>query len=176
MAKSPTITIKVNAAEVQKFADIFNKLSGQITGITKAFSTLQTQTTQTAKSVQALNSSLAGMLATSNRLHTSITGITHQFGRWATLIGGTIMMLGGGAGMFGLDRLLNSFIQRQRQALGAGLLSKKLRRLQLLDNNFRGTLSRSLRIFNKRKVIQNILDMHSYDPVRQIFWGLILLV
>jgi hypothetical protein len=120
MAKTVTLTVQVDDAQFQAFTKNFDAFVLKVQSLTTSFNTIQTSITNTTKSAQTLNTTLSSLLSSSNRLHTSITGITHQFGRWATLIGGTVMMLGGGAGMFGLDRLLNSFIQRQRQALGMG--------------------------------------------------------
>ncbi len=144
MAKQPMLTVKINASQMRSFQARFTTLSNQIKNLQTSFNTMSTQITNTAKSTQALNNSLAGMLATSNRLHSSITGITHQFGRWATLIGSTVMMLGGGAGMFGLDRLLNSFIQRQRQALGIGSTFQETQAAAIAGQQFPGDAASQL--------------------------------
>ena len=64
---------------------------------------------------------MRNLLDVSKNIHSTIGKITGEFGKWSTLICGTIMMLGGGAGMFGIDRLLNQFIQKQRTALGMGM-------------------------------------------------------
>ncbi len=120
MAKVVTLTVQVDDAQFQAFTKNFDAFVTKVGTLTTAFQSIQTSVNNTTRSAQTLNNTLTGLLASSNRLHTSISGLTQHFGKWVSLIGATVMMLGGGVGMFGIDRLLNQFIQRQRQALGAG--------------------------------------------------------
>lgn len=121
MAKEVVLTVKVDDEEYQKFVKNFNEFSDKLKALTDKFKSTGSSADKAAQSSRALSDNMRNLLDTSNNVHRTIGKITEHFGKWATLIGGTVMMLGAGAGMFGIDRLLNQYIQRQRTALGMGL-------------------------------------------------------
>lgn len=120
MAKEVALTVKVDDDEFQKFVRNFNEFSEKLKSFTDK-AKAGSPTDQAAKSAGALTDQMRNLLDVSKNVHSTIGKITDHFGKWSALIGGTVMMLGGGAGMFGIDRLLNSFIQRQRTSLGMGM-------------------------------------------------------
>lgn len=119
MAKEATITIKVDDEQFQAFVKNFNEFSEKLKNIGANFQASDID--KATQSSRALTDNLRSLLDASKGVHSTIRNITGEFGKWASLIGGTLMMLGGGAGMFGIDRILNQFIQKQRTALGMGM-------------------------------------------------------
>jgi hypothetical protein len=53
-------------------------------------------------------------------LYSSVASITTHFIKWGTLIGGIGAMLGLGGGLFGIERLASSILQKRKQVLGLG--------------------------------------------------------
>jgi hypothetical protein len=141
MARVVTLTVQVDDAQFQAFTKNFDAFVTRVQTLTTSFQNIQTSITGTTRAAQTLNTTISSLISSSNRLHTSVSSITNQFGRWATLIGSTVMMLGGGAGMFGIDRLLNSFIQRQRQALGIGGTYQQTMAGQVAGQQFPGDVA-----------------------------------
>ena len=121
MAKEVSLTVKVDDDQFQAFVKNFNDFSDKLKELTERFKSVGTSTDASTKAAQQTISHMRNLLDVSKNIHSTIGKITGEFGKWSTLIGGTIMMLGGGAGMFGIDRLLNQFIQKQRTALGMGM-------------------------------------------------------
>lgn len=121
MAKEVTLTVKVDDREFDAFVKKYEDFAGKIKGLLDATKSADQSKKDQEKAAQQTVSHMQNMLNVSKSIHGTIKEITNHFGKWATLIGGTVMMLGGGAGMFGIDRLLNRFIQQQRTAMGLGM-------------------------------------------------------
>jgi len=120
MAKSITLTVKVDDAQFQAFVRNFTNFSNQIKG-------LNTQFNQITGTIQKMNVATSTTLSTIKALGTftktllgGVAGITKHLIRWSTLIGGIGAMLGMGAGLFGIDRLANSILAKRRMVLGLG--------------------------------------------------------
>lgn len=151
MARTVTLTVQVDDAQFQAFTKNFDAFVLKVQSLPATFQTIQTSVAATTRSAQTLNNTITGLLSSSSRLHSSITGISREFGKWTSLIGATVMMLGGGVGMFGIDRLLNQFIQRQRQALGAGSSYQQTLAASTAGQQFPGTVQSQLgNIFDAR--------------------------
>jgi uncharacterized protein YdcH (DUF465 family) len=120
MAKTVTLTVKVNDQEFKDFVDKYNKFVDNIKDLNNKFMGLSRTVTNVAQQTQKMTDNIKGLLNSLKHVHGVATNITKTFGKWATLIQGVVMALGAGVGMFGMDRLARAMTDRRRLQLGFG--------------------------------------------------------
>jgi hypothetical protein len=120
MAKTIGLTVQVDDSQFQKFVRDYNAFAGQVktlnvnfNAVTNTINQANRQSIQWTSTLRSLSNTLTGIVP-------AVGKITVHFSKWAALIGGISMMLGTGAGLFGIDRLANTLIQRRRQIMGLG--------------------------------------------------------
>src|SRR5215467_12915912 len=107
MAKTITLTVKVDDTQFQAFVKNFNNLQQQMQNLTTKWNNITSSINKTNKQAMDLNNIMKGIWDSARGVLPSLVKITEHFGKWAALIGGITMMLGTGAGLFGIDRLAN---------------------------------------------------------------------
>jgi hypothetical protein len=120
MAKTVNLTVKVDDTEFKQFVARFNAFSNQIKGLNQQFSQINTQIQKAAASSNALVSTMKALWQTTKSLSSTVASITVHFVKWSTLIGGIGALLGMGGGLFGIDRLAASILQKRKMVLGLG--------------------------------------------------------
>jgi hypothetical protein len=120
MAKTIGLTVQVDDSQFQKFVRDYNAFAGQVktltvnfNAVTNTISRANQQSIQWSSTLRSVSNVLTGIVP-------AVGKVTVHFSKWAALIGGISMMLGTGAGLFGIDRLANTLIQRRRQIMGLG--------------------------------------------------------
>jgi hypothetical protein len=120
MPKTVALTVKVDDTEFKQFVARFNAFSAQIGQLNTQFKAINT----TIKKAQTDTKAWVDILKSSWTVITSIGGavtkVSRGFMRWGVTIGGIVSMLTTGAGLFGIDRLAASIMQRRRLAMGLG--------------------------------------------------------
>lgn len=120
MAKEVVVTVKVDDAQFQKFSKDFNDLADKIKGFTSRFNQIQQSVQRTTTATNALGASMRVLLGITNKLSSTVSGITTHFMKWSVLIGGIGALLGMGGGLFGIERLAASIMQKRRMMMGLG--------------------------------------------------------
>lgn len=120
MAKSVTLTVKVNDQEFKDFVSKYNKFVDNIKDLNNKFLDLNKSITNVAQQTQKMTDNIKGLFESLKHVHGVATNITKTLGKWATLIQGVVMALGAGVGMFGMDRLARAMTDRRRLQLGFG--------------------------------------------------------
>jgi hypothetical protein len=120
MAKSVTLTVKVNDQEFKDFVAKYNKFVDRIKDLNDKFTGLSRSVTNVAQQTQKMTDNIKGLFESLKHVHGVATNITKTLGKWATLIQGVVMALGAGVGMFGMDRLARAMTDRRRLQLGFG--------------------------------------------------------
>jgi hypothetical protein len=120
MAKTVIVNVKVDDTDFKAFQARFTAFSAQIGNLNNQFKSINT----TIQKAQANAKSWVDILKSSYTVISTIIGgvakVTQGFMRWGVTIGGIVSMLTTGAGLFGIDRLAQSVMQRRRLAMGIG--------------------------------------------------------
>jgi hypothetical protein len=120
VAKTVTLTVKVDDTDFKRFIANFNAFSSQIKNLNQQFSQINTTIQKTTSSSNALISTMKSLWQTTKSLSSTVASITTHFIKWSALIGGIGAMLGMGGGLFGIERLAASILQKRRLVLGLG--------------------------------------------------------
>jgi prefoldin subunit 5 len=120
VAKTVTLTVKVDDTDFKRFIANFNAFSSQIKNLNQQFNQINTTIQKTTSSSNALISTMKSLWQTTKSLSSTVASITTHFIKWSALIGGIGAMLGMGGGLFGIDRLAASILQKRRLVLGLG--------------------------------------------------------
>ncbi len=121
MAKTVTLTVNVDDAQFKAFVTMFNDFSTKVQQLTGLFNQT-TQSIQAAtKASQQLSNAVSSTFQSMKSMGKTASHITDHIGKWATLIGGIGMMLGTGAGFFGIDRLAKNLLNQRKTALSLGM-------------------------------------------------------
>lgn len=120
MAKEATLNIKVNDEQFQRFVKSFEDLSKQIQELTSKFNRVHQGIQKSNAAANALTSTMRTLLQTSKNLLSTVAGVTTHFMKWSVLIGGIGALLGMGGGLFGIERLAASIMQKRRMIMGLG--------------------------------------------------------
>jgi hypothetical protein len=120
MAKTVNLTVKVDDTDFKKFIQDFNNFVSQIGALNKNFQQVNTTIAKSQQSAKGVLDTIKSAISSASTLFNWTTKIGKAFIRWGTAIGGIVSMLTTGAGMFGIDRLAESILQKRRQAMGLG--------------------------------------------------------
>jgi hypothetical protein len=120
MAKTVTLTVKVDDAQFKQFVADFNAFSSQITGLNKQFSQINVNIQKATQSTGILSATMKGVLSTAKFIWTTAKSITGEFLKWSTIISAISALLGMGGGLWGIERLASSIMQKRRTVLGLG--------------------------------------------------------
>lgn len=120
MAKTATVTVNVNAQQFNQFLQNFNAFSARLTSLNTSFQQINQTIQNTQKQSSALLNTMRSLYNVTTSLLKPITSITSHFLKWGTIIGGVTALLGMGGGLFGIERLANSILQKRRQVMGLG--------------------------------------------------------
>jgi methyl-accepting chemotaxis protein len=120
MAKQPQLTVNVNSQQFQQFAKQFGQLSGQIKQLNSQFQHINTTLNKANIATRAIHASMNMALSAAKSLGSVVGRITKQFLSWGAIIGGVTALLGMGGGLFGIERLAASIMQKRRQVMGLG--------------------------------------------------------
>src|SRR5260370_11091891 len=120
MAKTVTLTVKVDDTEFKQFVARFNAFSAQIGNLNRQFGAINTTIQKAATSSNALMATMKAMGQATKSLFSTVASITTHFAKWSVLIGSIGALLGMGGGVFGIDRLAASILQKRQQVLGLG--------------------------------------------------------
>jgi hypothetical protein len=120
VAKTIALTVQVDDTQFQKFMKDYQAFAGQVQNLNAKFNAINSSINKSKQ----LTIDWLGTLRTTQNALTGIVPmaekITKNIAKWSALIGGIAMMLGTGAGLFGIERLANALIQRRRQMMGIG--------------------------------------------------------
>jgi methyl-accepting chemotaxis protein len=147
MAKTVTLTVKVDDTDFKRFIANFNAFSTQIKTLNQNFSQINTTIQKTTASSNALVSTMKSLWQTTKSLSSTVASITTHFIKWSALIGGIGAMLAMGGGLFGIERLAASILQKRRLTLGLGGDYGKIQAAQIFG---KGILD------NPQALLQNI--------------------
>jgi hypothetical protein len=121
MAKTATITVNVNNTQFNQFVRNFNAFSAKVGTLNTQFKQISTTIQTAQKAAQALNNTMQNLFQMTMKPFASLVNqITGHFLKWSAIIGGVTALLGMGGGLFGIDRLANSIMQRRRMVMGLG--------------------------------------------------------
>jgi hypothetical protein len=120
MAKQPQLTVNVNSQQFQNFAKQFGAFSTQIKTLNSNFAQINASLNKSNVMVRALQSSMTGLLSVTKSVGSEVWKITKQFVSWGAIIGGVTALLGMGGGLFGIERLAASIMQKRRMTMGLG--------------------------------------------------------
>jgi methyl-accepting chemotaxis protein len=120
MAKTVTLTVKVDDSEFQRFVGRFNAFSAQIGHLNAQFKSINTTMQKTQSNAQTLVSTFQNLHSVGKSFLSIINESVKGFMKMAVLVGSLGATLSTGVGMFGLDRLAASILQKRRQAMGMG--------------------------------------------------------
>jgi len=120
VAKNVTLQVNVNDAQFNAFTKNFNNFSNQIKGLTNQFNQINQSIQNANKSSNALLRTMQSIYDSAASVLKPIGRITSHFIKWSTIIGGVTALLGMGGGLFGIERLANSIMQKRRQVMGLG--------------------------------------------------------
>jgi hypothetical protein len=118
MAKTINLTVKVEDAEFKQFQQNFNEFTDQIKQLTEKFQKIGTTIDKTTQQTRTLTDTMRGLWDVTKGIGSSLERATGHLAKWAALIGGVSMMLGTGAGLFGIDRLARTLMEKRRQMMG----------------------------------------------------------
>jgi hypothetical protein len=117
--KDVQLTINVDDDQFKQFVDDFNKIADMMKKMSDQWKKISASIDQTQSGGQGLLGRMGGMLQVSNKIHSTVGNITKHIFKWGALISGIGSLLGGG-GLFGLNRMSESIIARQRFMQGIG--------------------------------------------------------
>jgi hypothetical protein len=120
MAKTINLTVNVDDTDFKKFISDFNKFVAQIGALNKNFQQVNTTIAKSQQSAKGLLDTIKSAISGASSLYSWTVRIGRSLTRWGVAIGGIVSMLTTGAGLFGIDRLSESILQRRRQAMGMG--------------------------------------------------------
>jgi hypothetical protein len=120
MAKTVTLTVNVDDTQFRQFVARFNAFSNQIKNLNTQFTQINANIQKASASSNALLSTMKALWQTTKSLTSTVAGITTHFIKWSVLIAGIGAMLGMGGGLFGIERLASSILQKRRMVLGLG--------------------------------------------------------
>jgi uncharacterized protein YoxC len=155
MAKQAIVNVVVKDEQFQQLQKSINDLSKTIQGLTTRFSQISRSINQVNQAAQIVSMTIKGMLNALSSLSSFVRKITTEFAKWAALIGSLVLMLGTGAGLFGIDRLAQSIMQKRRQALGLGTDPSRLQAAQIATATTLGDPSGVISNIQKAQMFTN---------------------
>jgi hypothetical protein len=120
MAKTITLTVNVDDTQFKAFQKNFADLQQKMQSLTTNWNNISKATGRSTKSVDDYAKSVTNFFSQTVRVVPFFERITANIAKWSAIVGSLTMMLGTGAGLFGIERLTNSLIQRRRQVMGLG--------------------------------------------------------
>jgi hypothetical protein len=120
MAKNITLSVQVDDSQFQKFVRDYTTFSKQVQNLNVKFNTVNNSITKAYQQSVSWNNVLRSIGGLLTSIVPGMVKVTEHFGKWAALVGSVSMMLGTGAGLFGLERLANALVQRRRQYMTIG--------------------------------------------------------
>lgn len=120
MAKTVNLTVKVDDTQFKQFIQNFNAFAAQMKNINSQFTQIQNTIQRTTQRSQILVATMNTMLNVAKSISSVVGRVTRHFFSWHALIGAIGGLLGMGGGLFGIDRLASSIMQKRRQVLGLG--------------------------------------------------------
>src|SRR6516165_9539480 len=120
MAKTVTLQVKVDDTEFKQFVARFNAFSTQIGNLNQQFKNINTTIQKTQTNTNNLVATFQSLWNITRSWGGAVKDVVSNLTKGVMAIGTIMAMLSTGAGLFGLDRLAQSIMQRRRQAMGMG--------------------------------------------------------
>lgn len=120
MAKTITLTVNVDDTQFKAFQKNFNDLQQKMQTLTTNWNNISQSINKSSKQSRDYLQVLTSTFSMVRGIVPFFEKITANISKWSAIVGSLTMMLGTGAGLFGIERLTNTLIQRRRQVMGLG--------------------------------------------------------
>ena len=119
MAKEVALTVNVADEQFQQFTRNFDEFVKKVYGLNDKWLKMTTEIYEISESIEVSASSAQKFSSSLKGIHTRVSDITKHIYKWGALISGIVTMLGAGT-LFGMSRMSETVMQRQRQMMGVG--------------------------------------------------------
>jgi len=120
MAKTVNLTVKVDDTDFKQFVQRFNAFSAQIGNLNQQFKNINTTIQKAQTNTTVLQQTIHSLTQATKAWGGAVKDVVNLLVKGVMAVGTLASMLATGAGLFGLDRLAQSIMQKRRQALGMG--------------------------------------------------------
>jgi hypothetical protein len=120
MAKTVNLTVKVDDTDFKQFVQKFNAFSAQIGNLNQQFKNINTTIQKAQTNATVLQQTIHSLTQATKAWGGAVKDVVNLLIKGVMAVGTLASMLATGAGLFGLDRLAQSIMQRRRQAMGMG--------------------------------------------------------
>jgi len=120
MAKTVNLTVKVDDTDFKQFVQKFNVFSAQIGNLNQQFKNINTTIQKAQTNANVLQQTIHSLTQATKAWGGAVKDVVSLLVKGVMAVGTLASMLATGAGLFGLDRLAQSIMQKRRQAMGMG--------------------------------------------------------
>ena len=120
MAKTINLTVKVDDTDFKQFVQKFNAFSAQIGNLNQQFKNINTTIQKAQTNANVLQQTIHSLTQATKAWGGAVKDVVSLLVKGVMAVGTLASMLATGAGLFGLDRLAQSIMQKRRQAMGMG--------------------------------------------------------
>ena len=120
MAKTVTLQVKVDDTDFKQFVQKFNAFSAQIGNLNQQFKNINTTIQKAQTNANVLQQTIHSLTQATKAWGGAVKDVVNLLVKGVMAVGTLASMLATGAGLFGLDRLAQSIMQKRRQAMGMG--------------------------------------------------------
>ena len=120
MAKTVTLQVKVDDTDFKQFVQKFNVFSAQIGNLNQQFKNINTTIQKAQTNANVLQQTIHSLTQATKAWGGAVKDVVSLLVKGVMAVGTLASMLATGAGLFGLDRLAQSIMQKRRQAMGMG--------------------------------------------------------